>query len=424
MIKVVKAGTRTGPVTVPSSKSVVHRLLICAALGEKPVKIDLKGLSDDILATAACLNQLGTRTIMDDNTVLVHPIKEMTDSKDMPDLPCRESGSTLRFLVPVVGALGRKASFIMEGRLPERPLSPYDSLLQEKGMTLRRETRNGGEKALTCSGHLRHGVFSLPGDISSQFFTGLMLALPLLNGDSILLAEGKMASEGYLRVTESILKQSGIVFQKASTTEWRIPGNQSFRLPERVAAEGDWSGAAFPLCLGAFSKAGISVSGLNMDSLQGDRFIIEFLKVFGASVECIGEEIIISSGSCKPFIIDAEPIPDLIPVLSVLACGASGDSRIINAGRLRLKESDRLRSTATMITALGGDVDELPDGLVIHGTGSLEGGTVDSWNDHRIAMSAAVAASICRKDVTVLGAECVRKSYPAFWDHLEEMKAE
>ena len=424
MIKVVKHGPRTGSVTAPSSKSVAHRLLICAALGDRPVRIELTGLSDDILATAACLERLGTQVTVHDNSINVCPQITETDGEDKTELPCGESGSTLRFMIPVVGALGREASFIMEGRLPERPLSPYDIVLQEKGMTIRREIRDGGERILACSGYLRHGVFSLPGDISSQFFTGLMLALPMLKGDSILLAEGKMASEGYLRLTENILMQSGIVFQKKTPTEWRIPGRQAFRLPERVFTEGDWSGAAFPLCLGAFSKAGVTVYGLNMASLQGDRSILNCLEKFGASAECIGDAVKVSSNSSEPFIIDAEPIPDLIPVLSVLACAAKGDSRIINAGRLRLKESDRLRSTANMIAALGGDVDELEDGLVIYGTGSLEGGTVDSCNDHRIAMSAAVAAGICRKDVTVLGAECVRKSYPAFWDHMEEMRVE
>ncbi len=424
MIKVIKPGARTGSVSAPSSKSVVHRLLICAALGDKPVRIDLTGLSDDILATAACLNGLGSRIIINENSIVVYPHIGKTVSENLPDLPCGESGSTLRFMIPVVGALGREARFIMEGRLPERPLSPYDSLLQEKGMTIRRETGKGDKNTLFCGGHLSHGVFKLPGNISSQFFTGLMLALPKLKGDSTLIAEGKMASEGYLRITESILKQAEIMFQRPTPTEWRIPGGQAFRLPERVISEGDWSSAAFPLCLGAFSKTGISVSGLNMDSQQGDRGILDCLKSFGASAECSGDRVTVHSDRSVPFIIDAEPVPDLIPVLSVLACAAKGDSRIINAGRLRLKESDRLRSTANMITALGGNVDESTDGLVIHGMGNLEGGTVDSCNDHRIAMSAAVAAGICRKEVTVLGAECVRKSYPAFWNHLEEMKTE
>ena len=424
MIKRIQAGTRTGSVKIPSSKSVVHRLLICAALGKSPVKIRFTGFSDDILATAACLDQLGMRTVADDNSITVYPLTEIRDSTDTPKLPCGESGSTLRFLIPVLGALNREACFIMEGRLSERPLSPYDAVLKSKGMTIRKDNLSGGEKRLYCSGQLRNGVFSLPGNISSQFFTGLMLALPMLSGNSVIIAEGTMASEGYLRVTESVLQQSGIVFQNPKAMEWRIPGDQVFRLPDNVTAEGDWSGAAFPLCLGALSTAGVSVSGLNMKSLQGDRGILDCLSAFGADIKCAGDEVTASLGMTEPIIIDAAPIPDLIPALSVLACAARGESRIINAERLRHKESDRLHSTAKLITALGGNVEELEDGLVIHGTGRLEGGIVDSYNDHRIAMSAGVAASICRKDVTVLGAECVSKSYPSFWNDLEEMKLE
>ena len=424
MIKRIKAGTRIGTVTIPASKSFVHRLLICAALGKRPVKINLTGLSDDIMATAVCLTQLGIQTAVEDSSITVYPQKEIYNKSDIPKLPCGESGSTLRFLIPVLGALDRAAWLIMEGRLPERPLSPYDAVLQNKGMTIRREILVGGEKALYCSGRLNPGIFSLPGNISSQFFTGLMLALPMLNGDSVLHAEGDMASEGYLRITESILRQSGIAFEKTTPAEWRIHGGQSFQLPEEVKAEGDWSGAAFPLCLGALSSGGISVLGLNRNSIQGDRNIMDCLRAFGAEIRCGEDEVAVSLDRKEPINIDAAPIPDLIPVLSVLACAARGDSRIINAERLRHKESDRLHSTAQMIAALGGNVDELEDGLVIHGTGSLEGGTVDSCNDHRIAMSAGVAASICRKDVTILGSECVSKSYPSFWNDLEEMKLE
>ena len=423
MNKTLEPGTRTGTVEIPASKSVVHRLLICAALGNNPVKIELRGISEDIKATAACLNNLGMRTVVSGNNITVFPGEAGEKSTEVPQLPCGESGSTLRFLLPVVGALGREACFLMKGRLSERPLRPFRELLCENGMEIRRDDAEC-ERRLFCSGQLRPGRFLLPGNISSQFFTGLLLALPLLNGDSDIQAEGASESAGYLRITENVLHSAGIVFEKTGPAEWHIQGRQLFRLPETVAAEGDWSGAAFPLCLGATSNTGVTVRGLNLNSAQGDMAILGILREFGVAAECREDSVRILSDRNKPMTIDAGPIPDLIPVLSVLACAAKGESRIINAARLRLKESDRLSSTAMMLRSLGGTVEELADSLIIHGTGRLKGGTVDACGDHRIAMSAAVAATMCESAVTVLGAECVAKSYPDFWDHFEELRTE
>lgn len=423
MNKTIEPGTLTGTVEIPASKSVVHRLLICAALGKKPVKIELRGISEDIKATAACLNNLGMSTEVSENDIKVFPVATGENSAEMPRLPCGESGSTLRFMIPVVGALGREACFVMKGRLSERPLRPFNELLCEKGMQIRRDDADG-EKRLCCSGQLRPGRFLLPGNISSQFFTGLLLALPLLDGDSDVRAEGASESEGYLRITENVLRSAGIVFEKTGPAEWYVPGGQSFRLSGTVAAEGDWSGAAFPLCLGALSKTGVVVRGLDLNSAQGDRAILGILREFGAVTECEEGFIRTLSNRKIPMTIDAGPIPDLIPALSVLLCATEGESRIINASRLRLKESDRLTSTAMMLRSLGGTVEELTDSLIIHGTGRLRGGTVDACGDHRIAMSAAVAAAMCESPVTVLGAECVAKSYPDFWDHLEELRTE
>lgn len=424
MNKTVEPHTGTGTIRIPSSKSVVHRQLICAALGERPTGIALRGLSDDILATATCLDRIGMRTQITEDRIRVFPMPLKTERTFIPDLPCGESGSTLRFLLPVAGALGKKVRFLMRGRLSDRPLEPFGSLLQEHGMVIRREDTYEGGKTLLCSGQLSPGCFTLPGNISSQFFTGLMLALPLLKEDSVLRAEGLVESEGYLHITERVLQDAGIVFEKSGPAEWQVPGRQVYRLPENVKAEGDWSSAAFPLCLGALSEPGVTVMGLDLNSLQGDKAILNILHKFGAITECEGDTVHVRKGKSLPLIIDASAIPDLIPVVSILACAADGESRIDNAARLRLKESDRLSSTAQMIAALGGTVKELPDGLIIHGTGRLKGGTVDAYGDHRIAMSAAVAAAVCDSPVTVLGAECVNKSYPSFWKHIEELRAE
>ena len=406
-------GPHAGEIRIPSSKSVAHRLLICAALSEQKTVLLIDEPSDDILATAKCLRALGAGVERTGRAIRVTPIKKPMNGGL---LPCGESGSTLRFLLPVAGALGVSGYFKMEGRLPERPMKVYEDLLCAHGMEI---SRDGSW--LRFGGQLRSGEYRLPGDVSSQYFSGLLMALPLLSGDSTVTAEGTLESAGYIRLTEDALKLSGVRFVRDGQS-WQIPGMQRFLLSGVLRAEGDWSNAAFFLCMGALSKQGVTVLGLNLHSSQGDRAVLDILRQFGANVETDADRATVRRAELKPVTIDAAPIPDLIPVLSVLACGAEGDTRIINASRLRLKESDRLQTTAKLIRNLGGAVDELPDGLVIHGTGGLRGGAVDSCNDHRIAMSAAVAAGLCTESVTVSGAQCVKKSYPAFWGYKPELE--
>ena len=403
-------GERHGRVRIPSSKSVVHRLLICAALGNEKCDIALDGFSKDILATVACLQALGAEIGVTGNTVHIQPVaSKAVDAL----LRCGESGSTLRFLLPVAGSLGAEGQFLLEGRLPQRPMQAYEDLLRAHGMNLRRE-----DNRLFFGGQLRPGDYRMPGDVSSQYFSGLLLSLPRLRENSTVRAERKLESEGYIRMTEDALTLSGVAFTKPEAHVWEIPGRQQFRLPSSLRAEGDWSNAAFFLCVGAMSEKGITVEGLNLSSSQGDRAVMDILKSFGAEVVTDEENgrVTVRKGTLKPMEIDASPVPDLIPVLSVLGCAVQGETKICNAYRLRLKESDRLKTTAKLITDLGGKVEELPDGLIIHGTGHLTGGTADSCNDHRIAMSAAAAACICSESVTVEGSSCVEKSYPAFWD--------
>ena len=400
-------GQRTGDICIPASKSVAHRLLICAALGEGETILQIDGFSVDILATAKCLEAIGAGIETDARSIRVTPVKKTTGGSL---LPCGESGSTLRFLLPVAGALGASGTFKMEGRLPERPMRVYEDVLRAHGMEI---SRDGNR--LHFGGQLQSGDYRLPGDVSSQYFSGLLMALPLLDGDSTVTAEGTLESAGYIRLTEDALALSGVRSERDGQT-WRIPGCQRFSLPGVLRVEGDWSNAAFFLCMGALSETGVTVRGLNLNSSQGDMAVLDILRQFGAGVEAASDAVTVRRGELRPITIDASPIPDLVPVLSVLACGAKGDTRIVNAARLRMKESDRLMSTAKLIRDLGGSADELPDGLIIHGTGSLTGGCVDSCNDHRIAMSAAVAAGLCKHSVSVNGASCVQKSYPAFWD--------
>ena len=407
-------GPRAGCVRIPASKSQAHRLLICAALGQDDCVIRCDGISKDIAATIACLNALGAEIRETEPGVLsVRPIREVPTGPCI--LPCGESGSTLRFLLPVVGALGAEAVFRREGRLPQRPLAPLDAELSAHGMSLKEDGAR-----LLCSGRLRPGDWSLPGNVSSQYISGLLMALPHINGESRLSVSGKLESAAYVTMTEDALRLAGLRFEKEEL-RYRIPGGQRGGLSGETRVEGDWSNAAFFLAIGALSPEGMQVSGLLDSSSQGDRAVWELLLGFGAEGCVTGDGHLIRRGTLCALTIDAAPIPDLIPVLSVVASVAEGETHIVNAGRLRLKESDRLMSTTRMLKSLGADITELPDGLVIRGKRQLAGGTVDAMGDHRIAMSAAAAACVCAEPVTVLGGECVEKSYPRFWQDYEQL---
>ena len=427
-------GFRSESLKIPTSKSMAHRILICAALGKSSVILHFDGISNDILATIVCLRVLGAEIAeLGGGDWRVTPI--LAAPKEECSLFCGESGSTLRFLLPIVGVLGARAVFHMEGRLPERPLEPLISILREHGMKIEKTG-----SFLKCSGILSGGIFEIPGNISSQYITGLLMALPYLSSGeaavcdaaaqrqglrlasgNVLRVTGDVESAAYIAMTEQVLRLAGARFEKHGW-EYSIPCGQVYELPERTAVEGDWSNAAFFLCMGALSPAGVTVRGLRADSAQGDRAVLEVLRAMGAEVLPGTEGVTVRRGQLRGVAIDARPIPDLIPALCALAATAEGETQILHAGRLRLKESDRLASTAAMLRALGGDVEELPEGLRIRGVRRLRGGTVDACNDHRIAMAAAVAACACEEAVTVLGSECVDKSYPGFWEDLAALK--
>ena len=424
-IMTVSPGTRTGRVGIPSSKSLAHRALICRALADRPSRIELDGFSADIQATMECLKGLGAAFSFSEGVLKITPIKKIPEEKKSPQkahLPCSESGSTLRFLLPVAGALGQEAVFSMEGRLSERPMERFEQVLKDHGMKIR---RNGRE--LYCSGQLESGEYVLPGNISSQYITGLLFALPMLEGSSRIRIETKLESADYVRLTEDALCEAGIVWE-TTQAGYRIPGRQRYHIGEgneTVRIEGDYSSAAFFLCAGAFSQQGITVHDLSPDSRQGDKRILQELERFGALVEVHGREITVRKGQLRGTTIDGSMIPDLIPVLSIVAAGTRGVTRIRNAARLRMKESDRIMSTCRMLQSLGADVRELPDGLVIYGNGGLKGGAlVDPFRDHRIAMSAAIAACICSEPVMIKDADCVGKSYPDFWEDLKSLGME
>ncbi len=417
----IRPGKRSGAVKIPASKSQAHRYLICAALSEKECLIGCDGVSADILATINCLKGLGAgieRLEADEYsqravTLKCSPIKRDAKLEDLV-LDCGESGSTLRFMLPIVCALGASGHFVLHGRLPERPLAPLDGELRKHGAQIELV---GNE--LHFGGKLRAGAYTMPGSVSSQFISGLLFALPLLSDDSSLTVTGRIESRDYIIMTEEALERAKVRIEK-NINVYGIPKAQSFQMPD-TNVEGDFSNAAFFLCAGAFTEEGLKVMGLNMASRQGDRRIVEILEAFGAKTERGLDRVTVRTGTLEGLTVDAAMIPDLVPVISVVAAAAKGTTRIVNAGRLRIKESDRIKSTADMINALGGKAVETEDGLVIEGTG-LKGGTVDTCNDHRIAMSAAVAACICEDKVVLNDEKCVAKSYPDFFEDFNKLK--
>lgn len=413
MTRTVAPGPRAGVIQIPASKSQAHRMLICAALSREPSRLILDGFSADIEATMQCLEALGARCEETANGLSVTPVGVCPAQAR---LDVGESGSTLRFLLPVLGALGVQAEIRMHGRLPERPLSPLWEVLEAHGMRLQQDGT-----ILHTDGQLIAGDYSLPGNVSSQFISGLLFALPLLGGNSTLTVTGALQSARYVSMTEQALAEAGILTKKDGPV-WQIGGGQRYASPAVQTVEGDWSNAAFFLCMGALSATGVTVTGLNSTSLQADRAVTEILVRFGAELTVSEDAVTVRRGVLHGITLDAGPIPDLVPVVSCLAALCDGETRVENAARLRLKESDRLQTTAALLSALGGSVRELPDGLIISGRGRLSGGTADACGDHRIAMSAAMAACGCEGPVTVSGSECVAKSYPAFWEDFASLK--
>lgn len=385
----IQPGKLSGHLQAIPSKSHAHRALICAAFADRPTELICPESSRDIAATADCLNALGACIQRTDCGYVVTPIHALPQSAE---LYCGESGSTLRFLLPIAGALGVDTVFYMEGRLPERPLSPLWEEMTRMGCSLSRPSAN----TVRCEGKLRSGTYRITGNISSQFITGLLLSLILLNGNSSIDISGKLESKPYVDLTIDTMAQFGV-----SASPELIPGGIGYISPGILTIEGDWSNAAFFLAAAAMGNS-ITLEGLSLSSSQGDRAVQSILPALE-----------------KTITVSAADIPDLIPILSVVAASHRG-AVFTNVGRLRLKESDRVDSVVNMLRQLGGEAHATDDCLTVLGTG-LTGGTVDSCNDHRIAMSAAIAATVCRKPVNLLGAECTKKSYPLFWEEYRRL---
>lgn len=403
----IRPGKLLGTIDAMPSKSHAHRVLIAQKLAQlqgqkKNDPLEVPDFSVDIEATKNCLVQL---------------------DKEMPFLDCKESGSTLRFLLPVAMALKEEAVFIGTGKLPERPISPLKEEMEAHGChfvmgSKHQKVSDKFKEICTITGRLEPGEYTLPGNISSQFITGLLFALPLLEGDSVLRLTTKLESAGYVDLTLDVLEAFGIKVDRSFSEEgfevYEIAGNQRYTEPDDLTIEGDWSNASFWLVCGALGGS-VTVRGLDLKSSQRDKYIIDTLKLMGADI-VIGDGITATApGGLKGAEVDVSQTPDMVPVLAAAMALSDGSSMITNAERLKIKESDRLRTVYDFLHKLDADITYGGSGLSLTGKEKLSGGEVDSHNDHRIAMAAAVASCGCKSAVTITGAEAVKKSYPDFF---------
>ncbi len=411
-------GTLRGEVTPPPSKSQAHRLLICAALGTKPCTIVCSSVNDDIMATARCLNALGAEIKYSGGLFTISPV---VPRKGVV-LDCGESGSTLRFLLPVAAVLGADATFVGGGKLPSRPMGALCTALEQHGITFTKESV-AAELPLHCSGSLSGGHYTLPGNVSSQYLTGLLFALPLAAAESKVEVVGGLTSASYVDMTLDALGSAGIDIAKRGDC-YSIGGNQQYALPSRVVVESDWSSAAFWVVAGVVGKNPVVVKGVNEASLQGDRRIIDHLRLMGACIEVTPDGVVANPSHLFGAEIDCADTPDLVPILSVAAAVAQGETTFLNVGRLRYKESDRLAAMQAMLASFGIVSVVGEDTFRVLGGEPSVASVVDSFGDHRIAMSAAVLSTVSGSAATIAGAECVAKSYPSFFEDFAALGGE
>lgn len=397
---VISPGMLCGTVVVPPSKSAAHRALICASLSQGDSVVSNIDMSDDIKATLNALETIGAKSQIINGSVRISSADKINLFSG-ENIFCNESGSTLRFLIPILLGIGGSFSLSGRGRLMQRPLVDYFRIFDEKGIKYEKYSDR-----LIIEGKLKSGAYRLAGNVSSQYITGLLFALPLLSGNSEIIITTNTESVGYIDMTLDIMKRFGVTVQKDNDyRHFYIPGNQKYK-PCDITIEGDYSQAAFYLVANELGSK-VDIKGLNVDSLQGDKEILKIIKKLREN---------------EPVhVINVSQVPDLVPILSVLAAKSNGITRIVGASRLRIKESDRLHAVYSELTKLGVIVNEEPDALEIMGNAEFCGAITDSHNDHRIAMSLAIAATVAEDKVTICGAESVKKSYGDFWDRFEKL---
>ncbi|MDL2288396.1 3-phosphoshikimate 1-carboxyvinyltransferase [Oscillospiraceae bacterium OttesenSCG-928-F05] len=410
----IRPGTLRGTVAAMPSKSHIHRALICMALSPGRSALRNCAFCEDTRRTLEGLAALGFAAAhdYDGGRRLLQISGRPVPPGGVKTVDCGESGSTLRFLLPLAVAAGLPCRFVGRGRLMDRPLEPYFELMEKQGVTYFLD----GD-TLEIDGHWREKTFAIRGDVSSQFLSGLLLALPLIGGGAVKVTT-PLQSSGYAEMTIEAMARHGADVAKQGGV-YTLKQGSGYR-PVDTAAEGDYSHAAFFLAAGALG-GDVTVTGLPARSRQGDRVVFRLLAEMGADIRREGDGVRVSGTAVRPFDVDVTDVPDLMPVLSVLACGAEGKSVIRGAGRLRLKESDRLHAMAEGLERLGARVIEGTETLEIWGEGHLHGGAVSAHGDHRIAMALAVAALMAEGPVTLDGAETVAKSAPQFWEEFRSL---
>ncbi|BCZ48828.1 3-phosphoshikimate 1-carboxyvinyltransferase [Clostridium gelidum] len=413
----------SGEVKIPPSKSMAHRAVICAALSDGVSKVTNIDYSDDIIATIEAMSSLGAKITQTTDYLEVYGIKcpeniKANELRNERTIDCNESGSTLRFLVPIATLFDGVNRFVGRGNLGKRPLDTYYNIFDEQKI---KYTYKEGTLDLKTEGKLRHGEFKVKGNISSQFITGLLFTLPLLDGDSKIIITTEMESKGYIDLTLSAIKDFGVEIINNNYEEFIIKGNQNYKSRD-YRVEGDYSQAAFFFSADALSN-NVVLNDLKLDSLQGDKEVIDILERMGLNLKNKNNGLIGAvSGELKATVIDGSQCPDIIPVVSLVAALSTGTTEIINAGRLRIKECDRLAAVTSELNKLGAKITEKEDGLIIEGVKELKGG-IEVWShkDHRIAMTLAIASTMCTEPIILKDYECVSKSYPQFWDDFKNV---
>lgn len=417
----IKPGKLEGNVKIPPSKSMAHRAVICAALSDGVSKISNVEFSDDIIATVNAMRALGAVINEEGDHLEVKGVnfKNIIPTREFERVvDCNESGSTLRFLIPIALVFEGVTRFIGRGNLGKRPLDTYYNIFDEQKIEYQYKE---GELDLLISGMLKPGEFKVRGDISSQFITGLLFALPLLDGDSKIVITTEFESKGYIDLTLSAMKDFGIEIINNDYKEFTIKGNQNY-IARDYRVEGDYSQGAFFLVADAL-KSDVNILDLKEDSLQGDREVIDVLERMGMRIERDNNSISGKiEGQLKSTVIDGSQCPDIIPILALAASLSDGKTEIINAERLRIKECDRLSAVTSELNKLGAKIEEKQDGLVIEGVKSFKG-NVEVWShkDHRIAMTLAIASTMCDEEIILKDYECVSKSYPNFFDDFKQL---
>lgn len=385
----IQPGKLNGSIHAIASKSQAHRVLICAAFSDSPTSIICTTTNKDIQATVSCLGALGALIERTEDGYHVTPVKSLPQTAH---LDCAESGSTLRFMLPIVCALGIETTIHMSGRLPYRPLSPLWEELERSGCLLSRPT----EQTIYTKGKLRAGEYIIAGNVSSQYISGLLFGLSMVEGESQIHIIGNLESKPYVEMTQHVLKTFGV-----NTENYHIRGCVPYHSPGNISIEGDWSNAAFFLVANELGNY-VEIFNLNPQSPQGDRAITSIFSITDTTPT-----------------ISASDIPDLIPILAVYFAAKDG-ATFTNISRLRLKESDRVATIISLLKNLGLNA-HADDNTLWVPAGKFKGGVIDAVNDHRIAMAAAIASTVAEAPITILGAECVCKSYPSFWQEFRRL---